>query len=138
MPFQKQKTDSDRLNDLQISDDIDEYEMMNIRGGSPPPDQLATSLPLSVPPSSRSVDYYSDDSYSSYGSYDSGDRDRDRRSTFDDRRQRQRQQRNKDRRLGGTSRKGVRDKNRHRDDSDVSLFFGHRISLINKFNLFLI
>lgn len=78
---------------------LDEYEMLCIRGGSPPP--VAHPL-ISAKNSNPRMDedvYYSDDSYSSYDSYE--DRIQKRRA--------------KDRRVG----RNKRDGKRRRDDSDV-------------------
>lgn len=89
--------------DVDQSDEMDEYEMLCVRGGSPPP------VPHPLIPtkniSSRIDDevYYSDDSYSSFDSYE--DRIQKRRA--------------KDIRRGGRK----RDAKRRRDDSEVSKFF---------------
>lgn len=88
---------------------LDEYEMLCIRGGSPPP----VSQQINPKNSNSRVEeenYYSDDSYSSYDSYE--DRIQKRRA--------------KERR-GGRSK---RDNKRRRDESDVRIYT-LRLSLTN-------
>ncbi len=92
--------------DIDQSDEMDEYEMLCVRGGSPPP--LSHSM---IPPkvAGSRIDeepYYSDDSYSSYDSYE--DRIQKRRV--------------KDNRAGRVGR-NKRDGKRRRDDSEVSETF---------------
>lgn len=107
-PIQKLKLVEEQIEgkpDIDQSDEMDEYEMMCIRGGSPPP----VLHPLMPPKNagSRMDDeayYNSDESYSSYDSYE--ERIQKRRV-------------NKDRR-GGVNR-NKRDGKRRRDDSEVYL-----------------
>lgn len=94
--LQKLKLVEDQIDAKPDVDEMDEYEMMCIRGGSPPP--VSHSL---IPPKNEDV-YYSDDSYTSYDSYE--DRIQKRRV--------------KDRR-GGRNKGGGK---RRRDDSEVISF----------------
>lgn len=88
------KTDNDQPDEM-----LDEYEMLCIRGGSPPPVAHSLITPKSSNPRMDEEVYYSDDSYSSYDSYE--DRIQKRRA--------------KDRRGA----RNKRDGKRRRDDSDV-------------------
>lgn len=103
--------------DIDQSDEMDEYEMLCVRGGSPPP----ISHPMMQPKisGSRMDDemYYSDDSYSSYDSYE----------------ERIQKRRVKDRRTGGRNK---RDGKRRRDDSEVNFKVfttSHRLIEFQKF-----
>lgn len=103
--FQKLKMVEDQIEgkvDIDQSDEMDEYEMLCVRGGSPPPIPYPLITPKNV--GSRMDDelYHSDDSYSSYDSYE----DRIQKRRLKDRR-------------GGVRNK--RDGKRRRDDSEVNL-----------------
>lgn len=100
--LQKLKPIDDDSEINESAEDIDEYEMMCIRGGSPPPLTQMNDTPIS-----RLQDdayYNSDDSYSSYESYE--EKRQSRRGNSQDRRGNQIAQRKS------------RDKRRY-DDSDV-------------------
>lgn len=67
----KQDDDNDRLPASNDSEDFDDYEMMNVRGGSPPSHGGQSGSGHSH---KQSMLYYdSDGSYTSYDSYDSGE-----------------------------------------------------------------
>lgn len=94
--------------DIDQSDEMDEYEMLCIRGGSPPPVSNPLMPTKSVNSRMDEEPYYSDDSYSSYDSYE--DRIQKRRA--------------KDRRAGGGGR-NKREGKRRREDSDVIIHIPH-------------
>ncbi|XP_037936175.1 protein suppressor of sable isoform X2 [Teleopsis dalmanni] len=54
----------------ELDEDFDEYEMLNVRGGSPPPISHPPLLPVNV---YKDEHYESEDSYTSYDSFESGD-----------------------------------------------------------------
>lgn len=93
------------------SDDVDEYEMLNMRGGSPVSGQQVASGGHGTQSKAGQLYYDSDGSYTSYDSYESAESTRKRH---------QRSRRNRDR--GGRKRrsnsKNKRDKRRRFDDSD--------------------
>lgn len=93
------------------SDDLDENEMLNMRGGSPPAQGHQSSAGHSK---SGQMYFDSDGSYSSYDSYDSAEHARNRH---------QRNRRHRDR--GGRKRRSnsthKRDKRRRMDDSDQDM-----------------
>lgn len=105
-PSQKLKLVEEQIDgkpDIDQSDEMDEYEMLCVRGGSPPP--IGNPLMPTKNANLRMDEeiYYSDDSYSSYDSYE--DRIQKRRA--------------KDRRGGRVNK---REAKRRRDDSDVIIF----------------
>lgn len=110
----KQKLDggeSDKQYAQDESDDLDEYEMLNVRGGSPPLHGNPVSSTNSAQIQKQNMYYDSDGSYSSYDSYDSADH-RSRRH-----RSKRRAHERNSRSGNHKSSSGKRDK-RRRDDSD--------------------
>lgn len=87
--------------DIDQSDEMDEYEMMFVRGGSPPPVSHLMMPMKNAGPRMDDEPYYSDGSYSSYESYEG----------------RNQKRRVKDRRVAGRNKRDVK---RRRDDSEVS------------------
>lgn len=111
-PRKKVKTNDDTEKHAKYeSDDVDEYEMLNMRGGSPVSGQQAVSGSHGQQTKAGQLYYDSDGSYTSFDSYESAESVRKRH---------QRSRRNRDRagRKRRSNSKNKRDKRRRFEDSD--------------------
>jgi hypothetical protein len=113
-PFSPQKKSrNDAEKPRQDQDDFDEYEMLCVRGGSPPPNVAAP-----IAQGRGQNDYYDSDHSSASSTYEANENKK--RSNYEDKRQRHREKMQRDRKMRNDNKRGGGGRNR--GDSEVCIF----------------